>query len=85
MCKEQEIKDFIYRTIAQLSLDKDHDIKENDDLFSSNILDSFNVMNLIALIEEKYDIDIDYEKLTSDNIRTISGMVVIIQSIMRRS
>ena len=57
-----------------LGEDADIHLKADDDLLTSEIIDSMAVMRLIAFIEEKCDVKIPAEDVTIENFITIDAM-----------
>lgn len=61
-----------------------HDLPSNvDDLLGldylhSGILDSLDVVELITRIEEKFGIQLTHEELTSDEFKSIGGVINIV-------
>ena len=53
-----EIEAFLSQKLSTFSGRDLSEINESEDLVSSNILDSLNVVNLILAIEEEYDVQI---------------------------
>ena len=53
-------------------------IKENDDYFEKNIIDSLEVIHFIEYIENKFKIKLSSEDYQKRNFRTINGIAKII-------
>ena len=53
-------------------------IKENDDYFEKNIIDSLEVIHFIEYIENKFKIKLSSEDYQKRNFRTINGITKII-------
>lgn len=83
--KHEDIEKFIINNIEIIS-SIDIDDKKNyileDDIFESGLIDSFGVVSLIAIIEEKYSITINNFYLNSTSIRNIKGMASIIYKLI---
>ena len=73
---EQPIREFIERTFRPRSSGQPFD--DDTPLFSSGIVDSFGVLELIAFLESTFGIEIDtneHEIRDFDTIRKIGGLV----------
>ena len=55
-------------------------MESNEDLFDKEILDSLQMVNMVSLIEEKFEIKIDVEDLIPENFSTVNGIVNYIKN-----
>ena len=67
--------------ILELLQDINPDITDDDSvqLVEDEIIDSFDIANLVAAFEEAFDIEIDGEDVIPENFDTISAMEALIQ------
>ena len=73
---EERIRQFIEHTFRRRS--SGPGLNDDAPLFSSGIIDSFGVLELIAFLEETFAVQIDpsvYELRDFDTIRKIAGLV----------
>ncbi len=56
-------------------------IDENTSLIESGIIDSMMFVNILLEIEEKYNVEIDFENIEMSSITTIKGLCNHIDSI----
>jgi acyl carrier protein len=55
------------------------DFKSSNDFINDRLLDSFDVANLIAALDETYDISIDGEDIIPENIHNIEKITALLQ------
>ncbi len=67
----------IIKMIEELSAEELTDVDQ--DLLSTDVLDSFGIVNLIVMLEEKYGIEIDVEYVTPDNFRSVRNIADLIK------
>lgn len=48
---------------------------DDKDLFETGIIDSMDLLELIAELEERFKLDLDPEDMTVDNFRSVSRIV----------
>lgn len=71
------MKDKIIRILQEINEDISSD--ENIDLLSSGMIDSFDVANLVAKLEETFMIEIDAEDIIPENFRSVRGMIALVE------
>ena len=76
MVKKQKI----FYVFAEVN--KDIILYNGDNLFAEGILDSLQVVNLIAELEDALDIDIDAAYVVEDNIKTKEAIIAMIEMII---
>lgn len=54
-------------------------VKPNDMLFESGVLDSFSMVELISFLENKYCIRLTEEDLVKENLETIVKMAHLVE------
>jgi acyl carrier protein len=50
------------------------DIEADADLFQSGVLDSFEILQLVLFIEERFGVSLDLEALSEDDLRNLSSI-----------
>ena len=58
----------------------DRDLAAGQSLLSSGLIDSLAVLDIIAFLESRFDIQLDPEDLTGDNFDRISSMAALVRS-----
>jgi acyl carrier protein len=53
---------------------------EDDRPLLNGVLDSLGLMQLVAYLEEEFDVDIDDQDMVADNFKDISRITALIQS-----
>ena len=59
------------------------DFSKEKKLMTNKIIDSMDIVNIIAALENKYDIGIEFDMITSENfdsIETINAMIKKLQA-----
>lgn len=59
------------------------DISDGDNLFSSGLLDSMGVIELISYLEMNTGIEIDPEDISEDNFKSIDAIAALIARIKK--
>lgn len=72
----------ILDVIAEVN--KDIILYNGDNLFDAGILDSLQVVNLIAELEDALDIDIDAAYVVEDNFKTKEAIIAMIEMIIQK-
>ena len=57
-------------------------VDESTELFTSGILDSLDIIDLVLFLEEKYQIKIPQKSMTLDNFKTPSSIAQLVQTIL---
>ena len=55
---------------------------EGGNLFDAGLLDSLKAVDLVAELEDAFDVDIDAEYVTEENFRTKEAIIAMIKSIL---
>lgn len=72
--------------IKELIIDKDYTQADLDlDLLQNNMIDSLNIITLIPLFEEKFNIEFDSDDILGKNWMTINAIVNTITQKIRPS
>ncbi len=67
------------RAFMTESLGCDSDIDPEIDLLETQVLDSFNIVEVAMFIQENFRIELDAEDITRENFARLSGMVALIE------
>ena len=78
--EKKDMKQKILDVIAEVN--KDIISYNGDNLFDAGILDSLQVVNLIAELEDALDIDIDAAYVVEDNFKTKEAIIAMIEMII---
>ena len=78
--EKKDMKQKILDVIAEVN--KDIILYNGDNLFDARILDSLQVVNLIAELEDALDIDIDAAYVVEDNFKTKEAIIAMIEMII---
>ena len=78
--EKKDMKQKILDVIAEVN--KDIILYNGDNLFDAVILDSLQVVNLIAELEDALDIDIDAAYVVEDNFKTKEAIIAMIEMII---
>ena len=54
------------------------DLKENDYLFTTGVIDSFGIVELISDLERDYSIRFEADDLKKENLETVSAIAKLI-------
>lgn len=57
---------------------EDSDFSSSDDFIRDNLLDSLDVMTLVEVLEEAYDITIDNDDIVYDNFKNVDAILGLI-------
>ncbi len=57
----------------------EHDFKESEDFIEDGLLDSFDLIALIDLLEEKYSIIVDGLDVVPENFCTVEAIVGLVK------
>ena len=76
------MKQKILDVIAEVN--KDIILYKGDNLFDAGILDTLQVVNLIAELEDALDIDIDAAYVVEDNFKTKEAIIAMIEMIIQK-
>ena len=73
----QEIRHFIVDNF--LFGQDDGTLSDNDSLIDKGIIDSTGIIELVFFVEEKFQIKVEDEELTADNLDSVGNLVQFIQ------
>ena len=54
-------------------------IVDGVNLIEENIIDSFEVVNIVMELEEEFDIEIDAEEVVSENFETVDAITALVK------
>ena len=57
---------------------EDSDFSKSDDFIRDNLLDSLDVMTLVEVLEEAYDITFDNDDIVYDNFKNVDAILGLI-------
>lgn len=72
-----QLKEFLKNEIQELIFT---DVNFDDSLIESGLLDSITLVDLIVLIEEKYDINVPNSDIKPENFETINLLVSYLEN-----
>lgn len=52
------------------------------DLVAADILDSFDIVELVVELEEAFEVVIDVEMVTPENFRTVDSIIKLMESLL---
>lgn len=69
---QAKLKDYLLMELAaDLGIET---LSEEDDLLEQGIIDSMGIMNVIAFMEENFEIAVEDQEIVPDNFQTIKNM-----------
>jgi acyl carrier protein len=74
------MKEKIRNFIAENFLFGERELKDDEPLFESGIIDSLGLIKLIAFIEEKFNVSIDMSEIMIENFNTLDGIMETLKS-----
>ena len=57
---------------------------DKNNLLSGKVIDSMDIVNIIAAIENKYGIDVEFEMITSDNFDSVDAIYEMINKLKQK-
>ncbi|MGO4529170.1 acyl carrier protein [Paenibacillus sp. 2TAF8] len=75
----EDYKDTIRKFLLRY-LNRQHELKDHEDILKSGYFNSLFIMQLIAFIEQEFEIVIENEELSMDNFRSIEVISNFIRS-----
>ena len=75
--KKQRIRQFIVETF--LFGDTDAELSDDESLLDSGIVDSTGVLELVAFLEEEFDIEVKDEELIPDNLDSLDQLAAFVE------
>jgi len=73
---KEKVKKFIIDTFMY----GEGDLKDNEPLFESGIIDSIGFMKLLSFIGETFNVSVDMSEVTMEKFGTVNDIVNVIQS-----
>ncbi|KAA0134276.1 acyl carrier protein [Gimesia chilikensis] len=75
---QSEIRNFVAENFL---FGEDPESLQNDDSFlETGIIDSTGVLELVAFIEDQYDVEVDDDELVPENLDSINRLIDFIES-----
>lgn len=59
----------------------DVDFEKEKQLITDGILDSFDIVSLVAALNDEFEVDIEVGDLVPDNFNSIEGMIELIEKL----
>ena len=83
MDKKEEIKEFIIRKISEKSMEMDIPFDKGSltgdfSLTGTGVFDSMDFMNLIADVEETFQVEVDFSNHDPEIFTTLAGFVLCV-------
>ena len=72
--KKNEIRKIITHFISEIIKDINSEISNSSKLISDQLIDSLGVIEIVNLLESKYNITIEQSELTVENLDSIDSM-----------
>lgn len=69
--------------LEELRPDVNFDVERH--LVTEGVFDSFDIVNLIDMLDEKFEINIKPSLITPDNFDSVEAMIGLINSLRKRS
>ena len=73
---KEKIRDFIVKNF----LFGERELKDDESLFESGIIDSLGLIKLLAFIDEKFKISIDMSEIVMENFNTLNDIMETLKS-----
>jgi acyl carrier protein len=73
---KEKIKNFIIENF----LFGERELKDDEPLFESGIIDSLGLIKLIAFIEENFNVSIDMSEIMIENFNTVNDIMETLKS-----
>lgn len=67
------------KILKEVTEDEELSISINSDLIEETELDSLTMIKFIIAIEDEFDIEIDYDELDFEQIKTVSSFITLIE------
>lgn len=74
----ENMKDSINKILVEVNKEIGPYLNDSN-LISNGKLDSLDIMNLIMMLEEKFDIEIDPEDVLSENFESVEAMIALVE------
>lgn len=76
----EEIKSTLLEILSELH--PDEDFESCDTLVDSKVLDSFDIITLIAEINDEFDIVVSADKIVPENFNSVEALCELVQSLL---
>lgn len=71
------MNDEILEMLAEIR--PEFDYTDSDDFIEDGLIDSFDIITLISMIEEKYDVKIDGLDIVPENFKSVDDIVGLVK------
>lgn len=75
--EKNKMNDQIFAILKELR--PEFDFTDSDDFIMDGLLDSFDVISLVSLLEEKNDIKIDGLDIVPENFASVDAMIKLVE------
>ena len=72
---ERDVRRYLLRDLIR---DEEMDLERDEPIFSSGLLDSFSVTQLICFLEDQFDVKIAVSEVTLPDFDTIGKILVLV-------
>lgn len=55
------------------------DFKDSEDYIMDGLLDSFDIISLVSMLEEKYNISVDGTEIIPENFTSVDSMISLVK------
>lgn len=63
------------------NIDESIDWENKKELFSSGIIDSMQLLEIVSEVEAKYEIEIDFDEIVPENFNSLEAMLGLIEKL----
>jgi len=74
------VKEKIKNFIVENFLFGERELKDDEPLFESGIIDSLGLIKLIAFIEKNFNVSIDISEIMIENFNTLNDIMEVLKS-----
>ena len=78
-----ELKQDVYELVSELMHERGMEIDDSmtgSDLVEGGVLDSMGIVNLVARLEERFDVTFEADELESQSLHSINGIVAMLST-----
>ncbi len=55
------------------------DFKDSDDFVMDGLLDSFDIISLVSMLEEKYNVKVDGLEIVPENFASVDAIIALVK------
>jgi len=75
---QKKIRNFVIENL--LLGEEENDFSDNQSFLESGLIDSTGILEVIAFLEEEYEITIEDEEMIPDNLDSVDNIVAFLQT-----